>query len=291
MTLNKSILKLIILFLPLLFITMGSNKASIKTEQIIDQEIFMFKIDTGLYYYEVQSQIITEIGDYKVEILMIDPQYFEFGFALASQNDSTEKQAPEWCLNYNFNGVINAGMYHANKSLSAVGFLQNGTHLNQSNDHNGHRMVAAFNPRKNGLKDFDIFDLNQTTLADIQESYYMMFQSIRMIDGDGKPVYWSSKTTKRMSLATLGITEDGKVLFFFSRSPFSANEFTDFMLSLPFKVKSAMYLEGGPETSLYVYHDDFCLQRYGSYVSGTFAHDRNDKFWTIPNMLGFRKKQ
>lgn len=291
MIFNKSILKLSIFLLPIIFLFTGGSKASVNPETLTQEDIFTYKIDSGLYYFEVQANPVTEVGDYKVDILMIDPKYFEFGFALASQNDSTEKQAPEWCLNYNFNGVINAGMYHANKSLSAVGFLKNGTHINQSNDHNGHRMVAAFNPRKIGLKEFDIFDLNKTNLSDIQESYYMLFQSIRMIDGDGKPVYWSSKNTKRMSLATLGITDDGKVLYFFSRSPFSANEFTDFMLSLPFNVKSAMYLEGGPETSLYVYHDDFCLQRYGSYVSGSFAHDRNDKFWTIPNMLGFRKKQ
>jgi hypothetical protein len=187
-------------------------------------------------------------------------------------------------------GVINAGMYNMQNKVTATGYLQNLNHINQGEFKAGFRMMAAFNPVRNDLPEFNILDLELNDWNQLRNEYQSYCQSIRMIDANGQAVYWNPKRKMRMSVAVLGMDKDGNVLFMFSRSPFSANEFIDFMLALPFKVQSAMYLEGGPQASLFIEHNQFCLDKMGSYVSPGYAHDRNDHFWDIPNVIGFRKK-
>lgn len=255
----------------------------------IDTNIWQ-RLDTGLYFSEFQAPYITNIGDYKVQIFRIDPKYYSFDFVLATEFDSCNLTAPEWAEKGNLIGVINAGMYNTGNHLTSSGFLKDKEHLNQGELKESFRMMVAFNPTKNELPEFNMIDLSVQDWTMVKDDYQSFSQSIRMIDQNGNPVYWNPKKKMRMSLAVLGIDEQGNALFLFSRSPFSANEFIDFMLNLPFKVQSAMYLEGGPQTSLYVEHNHFCLDKVGSYVSPGYAHDRNDHFWEIPNMIGFKKK-
>ncbi len=247
-------------------------------------------IDTGLFFAEVQGPSKTEFGDYKVQIIRINPKYYEFEFMLASEHDSLELTAPEWCQKGGFIGVINAGMYHFNKSHSSVGFLKHNEHINQPSIKDGYKMVAAFGKTNDKLPEFKFYDLAANDFESIKHNYSSCFQSIRLIDECGRPVFWHTKRVKRMSIAALAIDNQGNVLYLLCRSPYSANEFIQFMQNLPFKIQSAMYLEGGPEASLFVEHNDFCIDAFGSYVSRSFAHDRNNHFWEIPNMLGFRKK-
>jgi len=51
-----------------------------------------------------------------------------------------------------------------------------------------------------------------------------------------------------------------------------------------------VYLEGGPEASLYINSGDTIIPKIGSYVSKTYARDDNDHFWKVPNVIGIVKK-
>lgn len=251
---------------------------------------FWKQIDTGLYFTEIQGPAVTEIGDYKVQIIRIDPKYYSFDFVLASKYDSCRLTAPEWAEKGKLIGVINAGMYNTGNRITSSGLLIDNQHINQGQFRESFRMMVAFNPTKSGLPEFRILDLATNNWDDVKTDYSSYCQSIRLIDENGNAVYWHPKRKMRMSIAALGVDDQGNALFLFSRSPYSANEFIKFMLNLPFKVQSAMYLEGGPQASLFVEHNQFCLDKVGSYVSPGYAHDRNDHFWEIPNMIGFRKK-
>ena len=88
-----------------------------------------------------------------------------------------------------------------------------------------------------------------------------------------------------MSIILLSI-----LYFIFSRSPYTHNQMIAFMGEFPEKIHSAIYLEGGPETSLYIDLGDHCIEKIGSYVSQTYAHDRNADFWELPNVIGIRVK-
>jgi hypothetical protein len=48
----------------------------------------------------------------------------------------------------------------------------------------------------------------------------------------------------------------------------------------------AIYVEGGPEASLYVKTAEEEVREVGSFETG-FFDDSNRSFWPIPNILGF----
>jgi hypothetical protein len=63
-----------------------------------------------------------------------------------------------------------------------------------------------------------------------------------------------------------------------------------FMTAMPYGLHDAIYLEGGPETSLLIDVNDHCIEKVGSWVSTTWERDDNNHFWRLPNIVGVRKK-
>jgi hypothetical protein len=51
-----------------------------------------------------------------------------------------------------------------------------------------------------------------------------------------------------------------------------------------------MYLEGGPEASLYLEANGKKIERIGSYETGFWESDTNEQFWPLPNVIGIVKK-
>ena len=50
---------------------------------------------------------------------------------------------------------------------------------------------------------------------------------------------------------------------------------------------TAMHVEGGPEDSLWVAG---AVAEMGSFETGFLADDKNDTFWSIPNVIGVTRK-
>ena len=98
------------------------------------------------------------------------------------------------------------------------------------------------------------------------------------------------KGKMRSSMVVLGVDKKGNVLFIFSRSPYTPNEFSKILLKAPIQIQSAMYLEGGPESSLNLNNGEIIVEKIGSYVSRTFAHDKNQQFRKMPNVIGIKRK-
>ena len=48
-----------------------------------------------------------------------------------------------------------------------------------------------------------------------------------------------------------------------------------------------MYVEGGPEASLYVKVGGEVVSEVGSFETGFFESDANQVFWPLPNVIGF----
>jgi hypothetical protein len=59
---------------------------------------------------------------------------------------------------------------------------------------------------------------------------------------------------------------------------------------MPFNLANTIYLEGGPETSLYIKVGDTVIEKVGSYVSQTYPTDDNVCFWKLPNIIGLKLK-
>ncbi len=108
-----------------------------------------------------------------------------------------------------------------------------------------------------------------------------------MISCDGKNV-WNRQNSKWSTLA-IGMDTNGNMLLMFSRVPHSVHDFIDIILSLPLSLKSAMYLEGGPQASLYLSTPKLTLERSGIWEG--FEESNAFQFsLPIPNVIGITKK-
>jgi hypothetical protein len=85
----------------------------------------------------------------------------------------------------------------------------------------------------------------------------------------------------------VGATDvSGNIYFAFTRSPYTHQQMIGFLKQLIPTIRTTVYLEGGPEASLYIQTKDTVISKIGSYVSKTYAHDKNDHFWDLPNVIG-----
>ncbi|MEI7597482.1 MAG: phosphodiester glycosidase family protein [Bacteroidota bacterium] len=265
----------------LIFTLFSMNKAD---------EILWTRIDNGLHYAQPDAPIASELGDSKIHILKIDPSFYKFELAMASAKHTIAKPIDQWCKQQKFIAGINAGMYSLRNFKTATGYMRHYKHVNNKNYKDGFSALAAFNSNDKKLPDFSIIDMQDSTWQQKKVNYNSLFQSIRMIDAQGKQIFWQKNPELRSSIACLALDSLNNVLFVFSRSPYSANELSAMLLKLPLHIRTAMYLEGGPEASLYVNTPTFQLDKKGSWVSKTYETDTNSRFWALPNVLGVRKR-
>jgi hypothetical protein len=244
----------------------------------------------GLDYAEINGPHVSKYSDSKVCILKINPDFFDFSLVVASQYDSSLKTIKEWCDTMHLTGAINAGMYSLKDHISGVGFMQCFDHINNPVIKGGFNALAVFNPKNKSVPAFQIVDMVNQDWNLIKKDYYSCFQSIRMIDNLHHGIYWKKKPVLSCSMSVLATDISGNVLYLFSRSPYNANEYIKFMLSPVLNIQTAMYLEGGPEASLYVKTDTAEILKFGSYVSYSCPNDNNQELRKMPNILGFKKK-
>lgn len=248
------------------------------------------KLEDGLWYIEKDAPRKEKTGDSKISILKINPEKFQFELLSATRSDSSSLCVTDWAAKHNLNVVINAGMYDLRKPLISKGLLQND--LNYANNpqlYDGYNMMIAFNPLEKGLPSFDIVDLKCTDITTVKKQYASLAQGLRMIDCNGKPMSWN-KNPQWCSQLIVAKDNGGNIYFIFTRSPYSHNEMIDFMIHFEEPLLNAIYMEGGPQTSLFVDTKNDRIEKLGSYVSKTYPTDKNSEFWALPNVIGIRKK-
>ncbi len=69
-------------------------------------------------------------------------------------------------------------------------------------------------------------------------------------------------------MVLFGMDRAGNALWIFTRSPYTIRHFSELLLSLPLSLENVMYLEGGPEASLFLESNGKRIERQGSYETG-----------------------
>jgi hypothetical protein len=121
-------------------------------------------------------------GDSRITVLRIDPDRWSLEFTGLSLNDMTSgKTARQWSKAHRLTAAINAGMYGTDYRTH-VGYLRFREHLNNDNV-NAYQSVAAFDPRRDGLPRFRIFDLDTpgVSMQTILRDYASAVQNLRLI--------------------------------------------------------------------------------------------------------------
>ncbi len=247
------------------------------------------KIADGLFLGEFESPQKSKICNYPIRVLKIDPAVYDLKLLSASERGGKNKTAKAWADSFGLVAVINASMYDTDHKTS-TGYMKNFSHVNNGLINSRFGAFLAFNPSNKSVPAVQIIDrYHQKDWQDLINKYHTVIQNFRMISLNGKNTWLQSD--KIYSIAAVAMDKKGCLLFIHSRTPFSVHDFNHILLTLPLNIRNAMYVEGGPEASLYVKSGD--KERYwaGSYETGFFEDDGNMTLWPIPNVIGVVKKR
>jgi hypothetical protein len=228
-------------------------------------------------------------GDSRITVLRIDPDRWSLEFTGLSLNDMTSgKTARQWSKAHRLTAAINAGMYGTDYRTH-VGYLRFREHLNNDNV-NAYQSVAAFDPRRDGLPRFRIFDLDTpgVSMQTILRDYASAVQNLRLIKRPGQN-RWRQQE-KMWSEAALGEDESGRILFIFCRTPYTMHDFNNELLRLDIGLVAAQHLEGGPEAQLYINAGEVEFEISGIHRSSLHENEGISVAWPIPNVLGVRPR-
>ena len=212
----------------------------------------------------------------------VDARRAKVSVALASEQRVPARTAAEWCRKARLAVAINAGMFQTDQR-SNVGYLRHGRHLNNKR-WNAYRSVLGINPKGKSLPAVLWLDRGTSQTDPRLADYDIVVQNLRLIARSRRNVW--SPSARRWSEAALAVDSQGRLLFLFSRAPYSMRDLNAKLLGLPLDVIAAMHLEGGPEASLSIHAPGIDLDLAGSYETGFLPNDSNDRQWPIPNVLG-----
>lgn len=229
-------------------------------------------------------------GDSRITVLRIDPNLWDLELAGTSRTgESAGRTARQWCQSHDLTAAINAGMYGTDYKTH-VGYLRFREHV-MSRHVNGYKSVAAFDPRPGKrLPRFRIFDLDApgVTMDTIRRDFASVVQNLRLIKRPGLN-RWQQQN-KKWSEAALGEDSSGRILFIFSRSPFSMHDLNRELLAMDLDLVAAQHLEGGPQAQLYVRVGEVEIEMIGGYGTSFRANGGNAVPWPVPNVLGVRPR-
>jgi len=265
----------------------GSDTSYVRPNDTMEFVVSWKRIGDGVDFCETDAPLKSIIGDSKLTMLRIDANKVDFELFTATNRDKKPHPVNEWADSLRLNIVFNAGMYDLSKPLVSRGLLKNGKHFNQAALHPTFNTMLALNPVDTAKADCALFDLELQPYASFKDKYHCLAQGLRMLDGNGNPMNWK-KRVQSCSMLLMAEDKDHNLYLIFTRSPYVHNQMIAFLKQFPVPLKNAIYLEGGPETSLYVSIGDFKLAKVGSYVSQTYEKDTNKHFWPLPNVIGVK---
>ena len=246
------------------------------------------ELEKGLYLGEFDSPQKSPVCNYPIVILKIDPKIYAFKLLSASEHGAKPRTVGEWAEEFGLLAVINASMYREDRKTS-TGYMKNFKHTNSSQINTKFGAFMVFNPVSSRFPSIQIVDRYNQDWKKLIKQYGTVIQNYRMISLKGNSVWKQSK--RIYSTACVGIDKDGHVLFMHSRSPFSVHDFNHILLGLPLALKNAMYVEGGPEASLYINAGGKERQWVGSYETNLAEHGDSRSVWGIPNVIGILKRK
>lgn len=244
----------------------------------------------GLQYAELDAPEKSVVNDSKLTILKLDPQKLDFEFLTASEHGQHPRTAPDWAKEFDKSIIVNAGMYRYNKTQSNKGYMKNFGHLNNPVKNPYYNALLAMHPKDPQKPAFEIIDTYQKDWDKIKNQYQSVCQGMRMIDENGTGMQFSKRPNQSCSMILAATDTEQNLYFIFTRSPYTHRKMIAFLKGLPMDIRTTVYLEGGPETSLYINTGDTIVAKYGSYVSNTCDNDDNDHFRLMPNVIAVRKK-
>jgi hypothetical protein len=226
------------------------------------------------------GRLPAKAGGAVVTVVRVDPRQNAFRLLSARLEGLAEPPtAPQWAERAGVLGVINAGMFQED-GLTPVAYARSGDRV-LNGRWNRDNAVFVAEPAAARILDRTCDDVPRESA-----SYTVVVQNIRMLDCEGRNVW--ARQARRWSTACVGADAEGRILFMHVRAPFSTHDLIEVLRALPLRLTRLMYVEGGPEASLYLkVGGETVVAEMGSFETGFFESDDNRRFWPLPNVLGF----
>jgi len=237
----------------------------------------------GVEYGRFHINPDAQTGNGDLHVVRVDPAQAKLRLLLASEHDRKNRTPAEWCEEFNLIVAINAGMY-LKDYLTNVGYLRNGSHLQNRRWNRKYKSVLAFDPQKADLPPAVMIDLDEPSATQKVAGYRAVVQNLRLMRDGGVNVWQASD--KKWSEAAVGMDRKGRVLFLFCRLPFPMKEFNERIKSLALDVTRLMHMEGGSVASLSIRTKSVSLHLSGSYETFIKEDDLNMRQWPVPNVIG-----
>jgi len=243
------------------------------------------EVESGLLIgeFEPRQRLGLDDANAKILVVKIDPEKYSFKLMSASQNGGKKMTVREWCEKNGLVAAFNAGMYQED-GVTSVGYMRNFKHINNSRV-NKNNAVLAFNP---AVADVPEIDRDCQDFENLKGKYHTFVQSIRMVSCEQQNV-WSPQATGWSTLA-IGMDKNNKVLIIFSEQQYCVHDLIEILLSLPISLYNAMYLEGGPQASLYLSTKNTTIEKHGVWEGGPDSHSPIQMSRPVPNVIGIVKK-
>lgn len=274
-----------IIFAFIVTLSLGNYKGNAQT-------INWTKADSGLHIGMFISPIPSTFGNSEITIVKINPKIYDFHIVSAKDKSTNRQTIENWCKSEGFIGAVNAGMFNLTDRLTNVGYLKNKGLIHNPNFKSDYCSFLCFDPKVNNVPPVQIVEFcsaNDPQRQIIEKQYGSMAQSLRMLNRQGVNV-WAQSPDKLWSMVVWAMDQEGNVLWIFTRSPFTVHTFINILKQAPLKLYNMMYLEGGPEASLYFNHQGITLRKIGNHVAKVYERETNHKFWRLPNVIGIKKK-
>lgn len=245
------------------------------------------ELEPGLELGEFVSPVAARSGDSRIRVVRADPARWDCVLLNTSAPGEGElRTAREWCEKHDCAAAINASMYQTDYRRS-VSLMRTRDHVNNSYLSKDNT-ILAFDRLDEGVPPVQIIDRTCQDFAALAERYGSLVQSIRMISCRGNNVWEQQK--RRHSTAAVAVDGAGRLLMIHCRSPYSTHDFIDILMTLPLDIAVAMYVEGGPESQLYVGAGGVEREYVGSFESGFIESELNRRAWPVPNVVALRKR-
>jgi hypothetical protein len=267
-----------------------SQTCKLNAQERHDTLTVWHNLQKGLCFWEPDAPEKSMINDSKIFILKADPRLCNFRMLSSSEHGKQNRPADVWAKDFGVSVAVNAGMFNIRNHRTNKGYLKNYSHTNNSKLNGSYNVVMAMNPKRKSDPAMTICDLTCTNWEAIKSNYHTLCQGMRMIDCDGNRMAWDKRPGQACSMVVGATDLTGNIYFIFTRSPYTHQKMIGFLIRLIPDIRTTVYLEGGPEASLYIQTNDTIISKYGSYVSKTYANDNNDHFWKIPNVIGIQSR-
>jgi hypothetical protein len=240
----------------------------------------------GLVIERVHASVAPTVdtGNRIITLVRVDPKRYRFRLLTKAEHGS--RTAPEWVRKFDLTGVINASMFLGDTEQRSTGLMVDGDRAFQGRVNQSMGAFLAWGPSDPSAAPVKIFGRGCSgfDLDKIRSDYEVVIQNYRMLNCEGQAIAW--KDSKIYSIAAVGVDKQGWLVFIHSRTPYRMTVFNQMIASKEIGIVGAMYVEGGPEASLYVKTEAGEIRGIGSWET-KFSGASNNHFWKIPNVIGF----